>query len=86
MNRGHWSQSTTVSTEKFLPGTKLRMALLTPRAESRKKKTTPGLHQKILHFNLRIRPELQACKRQYIANAMQVYGTTVTALGQNKRE
>lgn len=53
------------------------MALLTPRAESRKKKTTLGLHQKLLHFNLRIRQELQTCKRQYLANAMQVYGTIV---------
>lgn len=55
MNRGHWSQSTTVPTERFQPEIKLRMALLTPRTESRKKKSTLGLHQKLYNFTFQLK-------------------------------
>lgn len=60
MNGGHWSQSTTVPTERFLPGTKLRMAFLTSRTESSKKKTTLETTSKTFNFKLRNKPELQA--------------------------
>jgi len=73
MNGGHWSQITTVPTERFLPGTKLQMAFLTSRNKSSKTKTTLKTTSKTFNFNLRIKPELQACKRHYLANAMQVF-------------